>query len=209
MIELTEREMADVGNRADKVQGSVPWCWQTITALQFMWENLEHAHELYIRTWKEAEEQAIWEKVPPDNPYGSKDAMLKALEIGGETAARKRVAVQAIKVKSLSQHGTNQHTKEAAAHARQLPRSKHSRYGAEYLTARIARDRPDIWKRMQSGEFKSVAEAARAAGIFKPRRKTVALLDDLDRVAANIKRGYTEEQVKELRNLLCCLVSPR
>jgi hypothetical protein len=37
-----------------------------------------------------------------------------------------------------------------------------------YLVARIARDRPDILTRMKAGEFTSVREAARAAGIVKP-----------------------------------------
>lgn len=40
---------------------------------------------------------------------------------------------------------------------------------AEYLTARIARDRPDILERMKSGEYTSVRRAALDAGIVKPR----------------------------------------
>ena len=40
--------------------------------------------------------------------------------------------------------------------------------GADYLTARIARDRPDILERMKAGEFKSVRRAAIEAGIVKP-----------------------------------------
>jgi hypothetical protein len=39
---------------------------------------------------------------------------------------------------------------------------------ADYLTARIARDRPDILKRMKAGEFRSVRSAAREAGIVRP-----------------------------------------
>jgi hypothetical protein len=38
---------------------------------------------------------------------------------------------------------------------------------SDYLVARIARDRPDILERMKAGEFASVREAARAAGIIK------------------------------------------
>jgi hypothetical protein len=37
----------------------------------------------------------------------------------------------------------------------------------EYLTARIARDRPDILERMKAGEYKSVRAAAIDAGIVK------------------------------------------
>ncbi len=38
---------------------------------------------------------------------------------------------------------------------------------SDYLVARIARDRPDILERMKAGEFASVREAARTAGIVK------------------------------------------
>jgi hypothetical protein len=41
--------------------------------------------------------------------------------------------------------------------------------GVDYLTARIARDRPDILNRMKAGEFSSVRQAAIAAGIVKVR----------------------------------------
>jgi hypothetical protein len=40
--------------------------------------------------------------------------------------------------------------------------------GADYLAGRIKRDRPDIHKRMEKGEFKSVRAAAIEAGIVKP-----------------------------------------
>lgn len=38
---------------------------------------------------------------------------------------------------------------------------------SDYLVARMARDRPDILERMKAGEFTSVREAAREAGIIK------------------------------------------
>ncbi len=36
--------------------------------------------------------------------------------------------------------------------------------GADYLAARIARDRPDILERMKANEYRSVRQAALAAG---------------------------------------------
>lgn len=45
----------------------------------------------------------------------------------------------------------------------------HQGTSADYLTARIARDRPDILARMKAGEFRSVHEAAREAGFVPPR----------------------------------------
>jgi hypothetical protein len=49
----------------------------------------------------------------------------------------------------------------------------------DYLTARIARDRPDILDRMKAGEYPSVRKAALEAGIVKP---TITL--PIDPVAA-------------------------
>lgn len=39
---------------------------------------------------------------------------------------------------------------------------------ADYLTARIARDHPEILNRMKAGEFRSVRQAALEAGIVRP-----------------------------------------
>lgn len=41
---------------------------------------------------------------------------------------------------------------------------------SEYLTARIARDRPDILERMKAGEYRSVRSAAIDAGIIDPEK---------------------------------------
>ena len=38
---------------------------------------------------------------------------------------------------------------------------------SDYLTARIARDRPDILERMKTGEYASVRQAAVDAGICR------------------------------------------
>jgi hypothetical protein len=43
--------------------------------------------------------------------------------------------------------------------------TKQGSHSTTYLTARIARDRPDILERMKAGEFRSVTAAAVAAGI--------------------------------------------
>ena len=176
MTALTEREEADVGNRALKLPGSTSWCWQTITALQFMWENLEICLGSYIQVWHEAEEHAIWEKIPPDSPFGSKDALLERLRVGDENLANAKVAGLAAVPKHLK------------------PRGGHLR--------RIARDHPEIHRRMVNGEFKSVSAAAREAGILRQRAKSVSLTTNTAKVAANIKKHYTPEQVQALKDAL-------
>lgn len=49
--------------------------------------------------------------------------------------------------------------------------------GADYLTARIARDRPDILEDMKTGKYRSVRQAAIEAGIVQPRQR-YSLPDD-------------------------------
>lgn len=59
--------------------------------------------------------------------------------------------------------------------------------GADYLTARIARDRPDILERMKSGEFRSVRQAAMEAGIVK---STITLPADVTGAARVLRRHF-------------------
>lgn len=73
--------------------------------------------------------------------------------------------------------------------------------GAEYLTARIARDRPDILERMKSGEFRSVRAAAIEAGITKPKQTWTAPTDIPKLVRAICKR-YNETERDILKALI-------
>jgi hypothetical protein len=70
---------------------------------------------------------------------------------------------------------------------------------AEYLAARIARDRPDILERMKAGEFPSVRAAAREAGIIKDR---ITILIEPQAAAAQIRKHFDPESVQELARLL-------
>ena len=191
---LTEQGEAQIsGPIVLKEPGSPQWCWQLLAAMQTQWRALNFDYELYMRTWEDAETYAIWEKVPYDNPYGSKERMLEALEIGDIPAAKARVMEKAMTVQPLAQHGSNQHTEDIT----RVMSSQGNR--SDYLTARIARDRPDIWERMKHGEFDSVAAAAREAGITLPQpRRTVTLSDKVDRVAERLHSHYTPEQFAAL-----------
>ncbi len=172
------------GLRALKTPGDPQWCWQTISRLQSLWVSLNLDFESYMTAWAEAEEHEVWEKVPYDNPFGSKDEMLRQLEIGDDTAAKNRTACQAIAARAMRPWGGH-------------------RNKSDYLVARIARDRPDILERMRKGEFQSMAEAAREAGIqtVKPR-KTVTLSNKVERVAERLKEHYTPAQIRQLRDHL-------
>ena len=54
-----------------------------------------------------------------------------------------------------------------AGHAKKPHEKAKAGNRSDYLVARIARDKPDILERMKAGEFTSVREAAREAGIIK------------------------------------------
>ena len=196
---MTEQDEArSSGPIALKEPGSPEWCWQLLAAMQTQWRALNFDYELYMRTWEDAEAYQVWDKVPYDSPYGSKERMLEALEIGDIPAAKARVIEKAMTAQPLGQHGANQHNKEDIT---QVMSSQGNR--SDYLTARIARDRPDIWERMKRGEFDSVKAAAREAGIPLPQpRRTMSLSDNVDRVANKLRQHYTPEQVQRIAERL-------
>jgi hypothetical protein len=170
---LTEREWANVGPRSMKTPGDVDWCWQTITALQFIAKNLELDYDAYERIWAEAEEHEIWTKIPPGTPFGSKETMLEKLAVDPEIEAKARVAVQTMTDQSSNKRRMN-------------------------LKTRIALERPDIYERMLNGEFPSNAAAARAAGFNIPGQKRVSLTADIDRFVSSVAEHYTPEQLKHI-----------
>lgn len=196
---FTEQDEAQAsGPIVLKEPGSPQWCWQLIAALQTQWRTLNFDCDLYMRTWEDAETYQVWTKVPYDNPYGSKERMLEALAIGDIPAAKARVAEKAMSVAPLGEVGSNQHTGGYT-----LEYTLPNKSSTDYLAARIARDRPDIWERMKRGEFESVAAAAREAGIItKTKPKTMTLSDNVDRVASRLKEHYSQEQLDRIREAL-------
>lgn len=183
-----QTEAGASGLRALKTPGDPQWCWQTISHLQTLWQSLTLDYDLYIRTWEEAEEHKVWEKVPYEAPFGSKEEMLRQLSIGDDKQAQKSMEVQSIAARArrlLHQGGT---------------REKAQTYGTtrDRLLVRILRESPDVFERWERGEFTSVPEAARAAGIelTKAKRK-VTLGNDVGRLAEAIHSHYSSDQVSE------------
>lgn len=74
---------------------------------------------------------------------------------------RKTAQARASDTLPLAMHGE-------VGNGRSRPSMRRSTYGetADYLTARIARDRPDILERMKAGEFKSVRAAAKEGSVY-------------------------------------------
>ena len=59
------------------------------------------------------------------------------------------------------------HTHPGRGHTKNHHEKAKAGNRSDYLVARIARDKPDLLERMKAGEFASVREAAREAGIIK------------------------------------------
>ena len=134
---FSEQDMASMeGPRVAKEPGTTQWCWQTISALQHMWNSLHLNYEHYMTILAEAEDHYIWDKVPPDKPYGSKEEMLKQVEVGDTRDAQKRMKVQTL-----------------AAQAKALQKQSNTSKSSKDMLGSIARDHPDILLRVANGEF--------------------------------------------------------
>ena len=196
---FSDQDIASMeGPRILKDPGSVEWSWQTVSALQHMWQSLHLNYAHYMTILSEAEEYRIWEIIPPDTPYGTKENMLQHVEIGDSKDAQKRMKVQtlAAQATALQRVGANQHEVGGATGHPLLKKGSHN---SDYLLARIARDRPDILERVKAGEFDSVRAAAREAGIIAMRpKKTVTLSDDVARVADVLRSHYGSEQLRQI-----------
>lgn len=66
---------------------------------------------------------------------------------------------------------------------------------ADYLTARIKRDHPEVFERMKAGEFSSVRQAALEAGIV---RKVFQCPLDPERAAAAILKRFSGDDLRRL-----------
>ena len=197
----TDQDLASMsGPRPLKEAGSVEWCWQTVTALQHMWQSLHLNYEHYITILNEAEDEAIWDKIPPDKPYGSKTKMLAHVEVGDSKDAHKRMRIQtlAAQAKALQKNGGRRRGSDFQSDNDNTEKTSRGS-DPQYLLARIARDHPDIIQRVADGEFTSVRAAAREAGIALAQpKKTVTLSDNVERVADTIKGHYTPDQVQRI-----------
>ena len=196
-LELTEQDKGSWGPRDLKAPGNPEWCWQTVSFLQSLWKSLDLNLDRYLAVWAEAEEHKVWEKIPYDNPYGTKEKMLQDLALGDEARARARVAGQAVIAMPLRANGG------VRAKGEQLDgrQAADKLTKADYLTARIARDRPDIWERMQRGEFKTVAAAAREAGIKVSSHKRVVVNGNNELLARRIKDILAPEEFRRFAKL--------
>lgn len=76
----------------------------------------------------------------------------------------------------------------------------------DYLTARIARDHPDVLEKMRAGEYPSVRAAALDAGIVK--RTATVRVDDPRATARALARRYGPDDLRTIAAELLALADP-
>ena len=199
MVELTEQDMANVGPRDTKEPGSPTWCWQTVSLLQNMWASLDLGEARYEEVWQQADANRIWEKIPEDNPFGTKEEMLKQLEVGDYQQARRRLSLQPVarQVRRKFEHGGDRRSEDFQVDKYQLENQGGT--SRDYLLARLYHQHYDIFERWERGEFRSIQAAAREAGLgVQKARRTVTLGNNIDRLATALHGHFTPDQFTEL-----------
>ena len=116
--------------------------------------------------------------------------------IGERKTAQERHAT----TRTLNTNGTNQYTntQDIDGYVDNMP-IKPGYTNADYLTARIKRDFPDIAERMAAGEYRSVRQAALEAGIVKP---VVQVPAEPERAARALLRHFNADELREIVELV-------
>jgi len=195
------RETSQIGPRNTKDPRSVEYAWQTVALLRIEYQSEQALLEKYLATLAEAEHHEIYKRIPPEKPYGSLDALLRA-ELGvtlKESIQSKAQQAARDNPEPLLPERSNQHTAVDK-------NGKCQRHGggnaAVYRVRRLRRDAPEVAARLEAGEFRSVAAAERAARGEEPHppRKVPT-------PAEIIKRNWPKLSKAERRKLLAWLQS--
>jgi hypothetical protein len=169
MMNRDRRVVLDETGDLAATPGSEPWAVAVRLELQGRYHDWQSRRESVLRLVSLLDEHKGWSALRDRNgdPFASLEHFVTEPEpFGlGYDDQRVRVVMQAQDARPLAANGeignsrsNNDKTYSPATHGT----------NSAYLTARIARDRPDVLARMQAGEFRSVRAAAIEAGIITP-----------------------------------------
>ena len=104
---------------------------------------------------------------------------------------RRSLEARSVQVSPVARHGGDRKSDE------HQPNAVRMNYGnnADYRIALLKRDHKEIAARLEAGEFKTVAEAERAAGITKPKRVDVEATPAADRSPPPVSSARQGESV--------------
>ncbi len=208
---LTDRQRAAFGPRDMKPVGSPEWCYQTLTYLKSRWEAHQFDAKIFSDVLAEVKAARAWEKVPPDNPYGSLNSLLIA-ELGVEESEVERRLTNKEKARQGALRTTgevlpsdgrvNQHTEASQFTKPQGQRATENGIGkrTQEKLDWLAAKRSDLHERIKAGELSVNAawiEAGRGVAVFNCPK-------DVPRAAGALRRHFTPTQIR----LLACLLLP-
>ena len=198
MVFIEEQTVAGAsGLRATKEPGDPQWCWQTISYLQGIWQSLSLDYDRYMEAWTEAEEQKVWEKVPYDDPFGTKEEMLHQLAIGDDNQAQRRMKVQPIAKRVRMKHGGDRRSEDfQGSHANLEPLKRGAT--ADYIMERVLELDSSVFERWARGDLSARAAALEVGLKFVERKRTVTLGSNVTRIAEALHSHYGPDDFADL-----------
>jgi hypothetical protein len=169
----------------------VEWIVQTISLASNRLAGLEHSTEEWLKVVQDLESERVWEKIPPEKPYGSREAFFIA-EFG-----RPEPELTAAKVKQqLGHKGAQPGNQNASKQQNEHSNATFVSRGSDYIRARLERDgRTELLARVDSGELSAHA-AAIEAGF---RNRTVQVIATVEGFARAISRHLSESEQQDLK----------
>lgn len=170
------------------IRGSRQYVEATISVAKTKAQFLEKDARPFIKRMRDLHDLRVWESILLDEPktwerfcaevigyeaefVATIDAGVSILERTGTTGpiGRKQavaaVVEEAKRRGPIGEHGTNQHGKGEGG--RYIVTSSKRGNRLSYLSRRLLRDAPEVFTRLEAGEFRSVRAAAIEAGIVK------------------------------------------
>lgn len=186
----------------DAPAGSRSWCLYTANEIRKMLYDKQQLGARLHDYVSAFQERQGWQEL---GFLTWEDFCVKRLQVRAdevEAEARARIAEAAARAKPLATQGRPE-INNKLDNCQVYSPSDSGGNDPEYLTARIARDRPDILERMKAGEYKSVRSAAIDAGIIDPdKTRRYSLPTDPTAAAryllARVDAGWIASFVAEL-----------
>jgi hypothetical protein len=189
--------------------GSEAQCWAKLERLRIQWARHRDVDEQFIETLNDLKRIRAWERIPPEQPYGSLDAMSRA-ELGVPAAAiersvavftRDRVRIAASKsTGEVLQHGTNQWSVDVKFLHPQGQKAEQSGITrpTQHKLDHLARHAPELLRLVQSGDLSADRAYRKARG--KPDKISVEKTPEAFAHAA--LKHLTDDQIEALVEML-------
>lgn len=200
------RIIAATTAETDIAPGTPEKAYQSVIRAKMLWSfrlRDVDSWQAVIDDW--CDDPPAWERIPEFKPYGTPRAMIEAevcenydaflafieMVLGTEYGAKLREPL------APADHPGTGRGNKTIDNYQSFSVDTEGGTSREYLLRRLHRDRPDILKRLDAGELRSVRAAAIEAGIVKNERRVSIPLDPY-KAAQTIRRTFTPEQVDEL-----------